>query len=407
MSYLKKTIGGFFWTSALSGSIRIMAFAKIAILARILLPSQFGEFAVVGMVLAFLEIVTETGINVFLLQEKDSLARFIDTAWVVSIARGIIISALMIFAAAPVADFFHIPDVRNLIILASLIPALRGFINPANIRFQKELNFSKDFWYRFSIVFAEIGLTVVLALATKTASSLVLGLVGAAVYEVFASWMFVAPRPKLKLDYDQVSQIISKGKWVTGFGLFDYVFTTIDNVVVGRLLGSTDLGIYQNAYKLSLLPSTQVNDIYYKTTAPVYVKMKEEKKSLLRAVTLGTGGLVALQVVVGITIYFLADWLVRLTLGVNWLAAVPVVRVLAGLSIVRGIAFSFNSLFVALHKQKYVAISSFCSMAVMAVLIVPMVARNGLIGAAQAAIVGAMAAIPVIVIGLIKILKLI
>lgn len=407
MSYLKKTIGGFFWTSALSGSIRIMAFAKIAILARILLPSQFGEFAVVGMVLAFLEIVTETGINVFLLQEKDSLARFIDTAWVVSIARGIIISALMIFAAAPVADFFQIPDVRNLIVLASLIPALRGFINPANIRFQKDLNFSRDFWYRFSIVFAEIGLTVVLALATKTASSLVLGLVGAAIYEVFASWMFVTPRPKLKLDYDQVGQIISKGKWVTGFGLFDYVFTTIDNVVVGRLLGSTDLGIYQNAYKLSLLPSTQVNDIYYKTTTPVYVKMKEEKKSIVRAVTLGTGALVVLQVVVGIAIYFLADWLVRITLGANWLGAIPVVKVLAGLSIVRGMAFSFNSLFVALHKQKYVAVATFCSMVVMGILIVPMVAKNGLVGAAQAAIIGAAAALPVVVVGVVKVIKLI
>lgn len=384
-----------------------MAFAKIAILARILLPSQFGEFAVVGMVLAFLEIVTETGINVFLLQEKDSLARFIDTAWVVSIARGIIISALMIFAAAPVADFFQIPDVRNLIVLASLIPALRGFINPANIRFQKDLNFSRDFWYRFSIVFAEIGLTVVLALATKTASSLVLGLVGAAIYEVFASWMFVTPRPKLKLDYDQVGQIISKGKWVTGFGLFDYVFTTIDNVVVGRLLGSTDLGIYQNAYKLSLLPSTQVSDIYYKTTTPVYVKMKEEKKSIVRAVTLGTGGLVVLQVVVGIAIYFLADWLVRITLGANWLGAIPVVKVLAGLSIVRGMAFSFNSLFVALHKQKYVAVATFCSMVVMGILIVPMVAKNGLVGAAQAAIIGAAAALPVVVVGVVKVIKLI
>ncbi|MDO8487814.1 MAG: oligosaccharide flippase family protein [bacterium] len=397
MSYFKKTLGGFFWTSALSGSIRLLAFAKIAVLARILLPDQFGEFAVVGMVLAFLEIITETGINVFLMQEKDSLAKYIDTAWVVSIGRGLLVSALMLVTSGLVANFFHLPQVRTLIIIASIIPVVRGFINPANVKFQKELNFATDFWYRFSIVLVEIGLTLLLALNIQASSSLVLGLVGSAIYEVFASWIFITPRPKAKLNYAQVKTVLGRGKWVTGFGLFDYVFSTIDNVVVGRLLGSSALGIYQNAYKLSLLPGTQVNDIYYKTTTPVYVKMREELKNLTRAVTLGTSGLVAIQIVVGFAIYILADPLVRFILGPNWLAAIPAVKVLAILSAVRGAAFSFNSLFVALQKQKYVALMTLVSMVVMSILIVPWVNRFGLVGAAWAATVAAAAALPLTV----------
>ena len=394
MTYLKKTISGFAWTSALSGSIRVLAFAKIALLARLLLPSQFGEFAVVAMVLAFLEIITETGINVFLIQEKDSLAKYIDTAWVVSILRGIVVCALMVIASGPVAGFFQMPAVRPLIMLAGLIPFLRGFINPACVKFQKELHFSKEFWYRFSIVTVEIGLTAALAMVTKSAVSLVWGLVGSAVFETLVSWMFITPRPRPLLNYDQMKTVLGRGKWVTGYGLFDYVFSTIDNVVVGRLLGSSALGIYQNAYKLSLLPGTQVSDIYYKTTTPVYVKMHEEQKSLARAVTIGTSGLAAIQVVVGLAIYLLADPLVRLALGPNWLAAIPVVKILAILSAVRGAAMSFNSLFVALQKQKYVAIMSGVSMLVMVGLIGPAVRQAGLSGAAWAAVIAAVVALP-------------
>ncbi len=394
MTYLKKTISGFFWTSALSGSIRVLAFAKIVVLARILLPSQFGEFAVVGMILAFLEIITETGINVFLIQEKDSLVTYIDTAWVVSILRGLVIAALIIVAAGPVANFFHISTARNLLLLASLIPFFRGFINPASIKFQKELSFATDFWYRFSIVTIEIGLTAVLAMMTRSAVSLVWGLVGSAIFEVVVSWLFISPRPQAKLNYQQVKTVLGRGKWVTGFGLFDYVFSTIDNVVVGRLLGSYALGIYQYAYKLSLLPGTQVNDIYYKTTTPVYVKMREDQKSLSRAVTLGTSTLVTVQLIVGLAIYQLADPLVRLGLGPNWLAAIPVVKVLAILSAVRGAALSLNSLFVALQKQKYVAIMSGVSMLVMVVLIVPAGRQAGLSGAAWAAVIAATLALP-------------
>lgn len=395
MNYFKKTLSGFMWISALSGSIRLLAFAKIAILARLLLPNQFGEFAVVTIVVALAEMLTETGVNVFLLQEKDSLNKFINTAWVVSIFRGVVISTIIVLVAYPVASFFHIPATRNLLMLASLIPLIRGLINPASIKWQKELLFAKEFWYRLSIVFVEIALTVVLALKFPSATSLVLGMAGAAVCEVLASWLFITPRPKAKFDWEQAKTIVHRGKWVTGFGLFDYIFTTADNIVVGRMLGSSSLGIYQNAYKLALLPGTQANDVYYKTTTPVYVKLLDERRSVAKAILVGTSGLVGIQIAIGIAIFVAADWLVRVILGPNWLAAIPVVRVLALVSVVRGIALSPNSLLVALKQQRYVTWVTLVAMIGLIATIVPAVTRWGIVGATYSALFGAILSLPV------------
>ena len=79
----------------LRGSVRFDGFIKLAILARILTPSEFGIFGIAALMLAFLEVMTETGINVFLVQEEGKLEEYISTSWLVSIIRGFLISILL------------------------------------------------------------------------------------------------------------------------------------------------------------------------------------------------------------------------------------------------------------------------------------------------------------------------
>src|SRR5512146_132535 len=107
MGYFKDTLRGISWMTALRGLMRGLAVIKIAILARILSPSQFGNYGIALLVLGFLEVLTETGINIFLIQKKDDTQKYLDSAWVVSIIRGILISGLILLASPYVASFFN------------------------------------------------------------------------------------------------------------------------------------------------------------------------------------------------------------------------------------------------------------------------------------------------------------
>ena len=100
MGYLRQTVKGLGWIGGLRGLTRFVTFIKLAILARILTPFDFGLFGIAALVLAFLEIISETGINIFLLQRKEGWKDFLDSAWVISITRGILVS-LTIFLLAP------------------------------------------------------------------------------------------------------------------------------------------------------------------------------------------------------------------------------------------------------------------------------------------------------------------
>lgn len=394
MGYLKDAVKGVGWMTLFRISYRVIGLSRIVILARLLTPSEFGIFGIATILLGFLEIVTETGINVFLIQQKENINKFIDTAWVLSIFRGIVICLSIIVFSIPISIFFNSPSSRSLIILISTVPLIRGFINPSIVQFQKDLKFRNEFVYRSLVFFIEACVSVLLALVTRSAESLVIGLIIGAIFEVVYTFLVVRPLPKFRFEKNILRSIISKGKWVTGFGIFDYLFTQSDNVVVGKFLGPAALGIYDNAYTISTSPLTEVGDVFFRVTFPLFSKLSENKRQLLDAFAKNTLVNIVLMIPAGIIIYFFANPIVKILLGNNWMDAVPLVKLLAILGVVRGIANSTNSLLISLHKQKYSATINMVSTLGLWIFLIPLVRNFGSSGAAMASIYGTLISIP-------------
>lgn len=373
---------------------RAISILRIAIIAHLLTPFGLGVYAIATISLGFLEIITETGINVFLVQEEGDINKYINTAWVVSIVRGVLISLLIFTTATPVSGFFHSPESKNLLYLVSLVPLIRGFINPSIVKFQKELQFNKEFLYRVSVFFVESILSVTGALMTRSALGLIFGLIGGAIYEVFFTFFIIGPKPVFSWEIMKIRQILRRGMWVTLYGVFDYIYTTSDNIIVGRMLGITPLGIYSNAYKISTTPLTEVGDVFYRVTFPVFSKISAEKSRIKNAFIKNTAVNAILMTGAGIFIFIFAKMIVQIVLGPGWDAAIPVVKLLAVLGVVRGIASSTGSLLMAKKRQKDTAIIAIISSLGLLIPIVPLVNTYGIMGAGFAAIIGTLVSLP-------------
>lgn len=391
--------------TAFKVTYRALGIVRIAIIAHLLTPNALGIYAIATISLGFLEIITETGINVFLIQEKDDINGYIDTAWVVSIVRGILISLLIILSANAVAGFFGFPASRDLLYFVALVPFLRGFINPSVVKFQKELQFNKEFLYRISQFLVETVLSVIGAITLRSPLGLIWGLIGAAFFEVIYTFAVAGPRPKLAYEFEKIKGVIRRGVWVTLFGIFDYVYTTADNVVVGRMLGVSPLGIYSNAYKISTTPLTEVGDVFYRVTFPLFSKISDEKERLKRAFYMNTAVNAFLMTIAGILIFTFATLIVHIVLGPGWEGAIPVVKLLAVLGVVRGISASTSSLLMAKQRQKDTAIVTLVSAVGLLIPIVPLVNAYGIIGAGIAAIIGTLISLPLTVYYILKTLK--
>ncbi len=375
---------------------RSIAFLRLAILARILTPTQFGVFGVATLVLSFLEVLTETGINVFLIQKKDQANEYISSAWVVSIIRGCLIAVVLVFTAPLITRFFNSPQSYHVLLLIALVPFIRGFINPSIINIQKNIQFQKEFYLRSILLVVDASVAIITAFITKSAESMAYGLIASAVLEVILSFVFFKPWPKLSVEFDKVKNIINRGWTVTLTGIFVYLSENADNIAVGRLLGTPSLGIYQNAYKISTLTISEINEVVNKVTFPVYSKFSEDKNRLLSAFIKVITASSVTAFAFGVFIFVFADVIVRIVLGPAWDSAVPVVKVLALYGILRTAFGNFSAVFLSLQKQSYVAITTFVRLVVLLVILVPLVNAYGMVGAGFAMLISIVAEIPII-----------
>lgn len=396
MGYKSHVFNSLSWLGLLRISTRGIAFLRLAILARILSPAQFGIFGIATLVLALLEVFTETGINVFLIQKKNDSNSYISSAWVVSIIRGCIISLVLILLTPFITGFFNSPDSRSVLFLIAVVPFLRGFINPSIITIQKEIQFQKEFYLRSVLLLVDASVVIIAAFITRSAESFVYGLIFSAIIEVILSFAFFRPWPSLSFEFDKIKHIINRGWYVTLTGIFSYFSDNGDNLSVGKIMGASSLGLYQVAYRISTLTISEITEVVNKVTFPVYSKFADDRKRLFSAFMKVSAISSLVAVVAGILIFIFSKPIVLIIAGENWLSITPVVQVLAIYGIIRTLFGNFSSLFLSMERQDYVAKMTFVRVVALLIVVVPLISTYGLMGAAYAMMISIFVEIPVI-----------
>ena len=219
------------------------------------------------------------------------------------------------------------------------------------------------------------------------------------------SFYIAKPIPSLRFKIENFKLVFNRGKWITLAGIFEYLYRNLDNITVGKILGVTSLGYYDMAYKISILPITEVSEVFSKVTFPIYTKIKEDKKRLKKAFmkVMLTTTVIVLPIVIILIIF--TEPLVLLFLGKNWLPIINVLKVLSIFGAIRSISGISSALFLALKKQNYVTFVTFASILGLGISIVPLVIRYGILGAGISAVIGSILSLPVMLYGVNKLLK--
>src|SRR5579872_931340 len=153
---------------------------------------------------------------------------------------------------------------------------------------------------------------VLLALLTRSVTSIVISLIVSAAIEVVLSFTLLPLRPKFSFDKIHFRKIVHSGKWVTFAGIFNYLYHNGDDIAVGRLLNTTALGYYDAAYKISMLPITEVADVVSRVTFPVFTKIATDKKRLKKALIKTELAVAALAIPLGAIFFFFPEQIVRI-----------------------------------------------------------------------------------------------
>jgi lipopolysaccharide exporter len=397
MGYTRETIKGISWVGLFRLLTRMVALVRTIILARIFSPIQFGLFGIASLVLALIEILTDTGINIFLVQAGEDARKYINTAWIVSIIRGGIIGLIIFLTSWVVVGFFNNRSALGLVMLISVVPVIRGFINPSVTFFQKDLKFHREFYYKSLVFLVESIASITFAILTKNIYSLLIGLIFSAFFEVIFSFIYASPKPKLRINISHLKLIYHKGKWITIAGVFNYLFYNLDSILVGRILGTYSLGLYQMAYKISVNPLMELSDVISRVTFPVYVKISGDKLRARAAFLKSLFVIFIIALPLGLVGFYFSEQLISLVLGKKWIAVVPIFKILIVFGVIRTISGYAAALFIGFKKQQYVTWVTLVSLLGMAIFIYPLILKYNVIGASLAALIGGLIAVPVFI----------
>lgn len=391
-------VRGFSFMSLMRYGTKAFSLLRWVIIARWLgesAPYQLGTFGIVLLVIAVTEVFTQTGINIILIRDQKTLLKYLDTAWVISLVRGFLI-ALGIWLITPwLVHFYNNPDLEYFLRWALLIPIFRGFINPAIIRYQQDLQFGRESLLRTLLQLVDAVSGLLFALILGNAFGLLLGVILGVVAEVTVSFWLFRPRPSLLgFRWGLLQPLFSETKFVIVNGMVTYMNENLDDILIARLLGTSGLGFYQLAYKLSSSVTIEIGNTLRDTLYPVYAKLSHSPKTLTPLVEqVQWRQLMWYALLIGPS-FVLARPVIHLVLREDWLVIVPAFQLLLISGSLRGLINAWFPLFVLSDTVKWNFLLNSVSTFIMVVGLFALTPHFGLMGAALAIVMSVALVIP-------------
>ena len=117
---------------------RLLTFTKIIVLSRILTPADFGTIGIALLTYSTMEILTKTGFDEKLVQERELHDKLISTTWVVNIIRGFLIMIILVLGSRTIESFFNQPKIAQVTNIIAIAAFVKGLTNTKLILFQKK-----------------------------------------------------------------------------------------------------------------------------------------------------------------------------------------------------------------------------------------------------------------------------
>lgn len=371
---------------------RVIGVASTLILARLLLPADFGLIAMAMSVFAVLEIMSAFSFDLALIQNQNAERRHYDTVWTFNVLFGLLNAVLMIALAIPAAAFFSEARVEWVMYALALCAVISGFDNVGVVAFQKDLELHKDFY--FGVAKKLIGFIVTIGLAYwwRNYWALIAGMITARAVGLVLSYWVHPYRPRFSLA--AAGELFHFSKWLLINNILIYVNHSGLNSVIGKVFGAHALGTYTVAYEISNLPTTELVWPISRAVFPGYSMLAGDIQALRKSFLQVIAVITLLTVPVGIGIGLVAEPLVRVLLGEKWLDAVALIQVLAVFGVVRTLMGPPGSVYVALGKPQLVAYLQVLHIAVAVAMLFWLLTSYGMTGVPWAILIASAVSMP-------------
>lgn len=323
----KNLFRGVAWSTSMRWVLRAIGFLNVIILARLLTPEAFGIVVMATLVIGFTTNFTQMGIQQLIIREQNVDDDLINTGWTMLVLQALLIALLLVVSSPLMADYFDEERLPLVIFVLAVALVIESFSNIGITLARKDLEFSIDFkanvYRRLSAFF----ITLALVIWLRDYWALVLGRLFSAPVAVFFTYRLHPYRPRFCLSHFRL--FLNYSYSIIPLRMAKFLNEKIGAIIVGGVSSAASLGIYNIAHDLASMFTREIAEPLGRGLMPGYAKMVDQPRKLAMTYirVLAVGSAVVLPVGVGLCL--VAEYMVPLLLGEQWLEAVVYVQYLS------------------------------------------------------------------------------
>ncbi len=339
---LRRMAQGSAWMVAARWGVRGIGLLSTIVLARLLRPADFGLVAMGAVTMGFVQVFAEGGQSLAVIRHANPTRGHFDTAWTMSACAGLIVAIVMVAISPLASAYFHEARAARVVQLLALVPLIEGFTSAGVvIGFRRDLLFHKEFRFLLLRKLFPFAITIPLALLWRNYWALVTGIIGGEFLTVAASYRMHPYRPRLR--FAEFREIWAFSAWMQLTSIANFFGSQTDQLVVGNLAGTAQMGSYNIAGDMATAPTNEIVVPAARALFPVYATLLHDPAQLAQSYLSMLSIIAVIAFSTGTGVALVAHDMVAVVLGAKWAFVATLIPWLAVGGGVWGVATSVNN----------------------------------------------------------------
>ncbi len=348
MSLKKQAISGMLWTFAQQFSTQGITFVVSIILARLLLPSEFGLIAMIGVFIALGNALINSGLTQSLIRTENPDEDDFSTVFFFNLIGSIIIYIIIFFLAPYISLFYHQVLLTAIIRIYAVVFIIDAFAAVQLTRLTKRLDFKTQMKVAVPSLIVSSTVGIYMALQGYGVWSLVVAAIVKSTVNSIQLWFWTKWRPLLRIKIDKLRFHFNYGVKLMLSSVLDIIFTNAYTIIIGKFFLPAQVGFYNRANTLKQLPVSNIAAMVDKVAFPLFAEMQNDDIRLKKAYKNVMQMVIFLVSPILIFMAFLAEPLFRFLFTEKWLPAVPYFQILCA----NGVLYPIHSYNLIILKVK-------------------------------------------------------
>lgn len=343
--YRARALRGSAMTFANIAGHNFLRLASNLVLTRLLFPEAFGLMTLVQVVLGAAAMFSDFGLRGSVVQdERGTEPAFLNTIWTFQIARGALLTIIILLLAAPLSEFYDAPMLAEVLMISAFVPVILGFNSTNLLTASRELRLGRMTLLMLGTQAAGIVVMIALAWWLQSVWALVIGnIVAALLHTVLSHVILPGIRNRPAFERDAVRRIVGFGRFVFFATLANFFVRQGDKAVLGKFVALDVLAIYNIGFFLANVPfklATALND---RVVFPLYARFPPARSATNRGkINRARMGMTAVLIAASLFMGLIGDWLVRALYDARYEDAGPVLVLVALASLPQIVMLSYE-----------------------------------------------------------------